>query len=247
MKYSLKNLIGYSIETLDGPKGKVKDFLFNEENWVVRYLDAEFGNLSKEKRVLIPKPALKEPDWDRDKFYVNLKKEDIESCPDLDDRRPVSREYESALSKHYNIPHYWPYYYVPAGAPMFFPPRPLSSPRKIINEKDLDTSLRSFREVEEYQITAIDGKMGHVEDLIVADEDWQIVYAIVDTSNWVPWSKKIMLAIDWLEDISYVEKEVKIGLTTDTIKDAPEFDNSSTLTLEDEKSLYDFYHNIFVK
>lgn len=246
MKRSLKNLIGYSIEALDGTKGKAKDFLFDEESWVVRYLDADYGKLFKNKRVLIPRIFLEEPDWDREHFPVKLKKENIASCPDLDERMPVSRKYEKELSKHYNIDHYWPYYYAPTGA-VYFPPRPMSPPLKIMNEKDLNTSLRSFREVKDYHIKATDSKMGHVEDLIVDDEDWQIVYVIVDTSNWLPWSKKVLLAIDWLEDISYVDRQVTIGLPSDTIKDAPEFDSSRPMDIDYEKALYDFYHKSFVK
>ncbi len=46
-------------------------------------------------------------------------------------------------------------------------------------EKDRDTSLRSFMEVKDHHINAIDGrKIGHFEDIIVDDSDWQIAYII---------------------------------------------------------------------
>ncbi len=246
MKRNLKDLIGYSIEAIDGPKGKVKDFLFDEDSWGIRYLDVDFGNLFKNGRVLIPKVFIKKPSWEHKRFPVDLNKEDIESCPDLEQRKPVSREYEEALSKHYHIDHYWPYYYAPV-TNMYFPPRPLNPPRKILNEKDLDTSLRSFAEVQGYSIKTSDGNVGHVEDLMLDDEDWQIVYIIVDTSKWVPWSKKVILAIDWLKDISFVDREVMIGLPKEIIKDAREFDSSRPIDIDAEMVLYDFYHNSFVK
>jgi hypothetical protein len=179
-------------------------------------------------------------------FPIDLKKENIEACPHLDERMPVSREYEKELSKHYKIDHYWPYYYAPTGA-IYFPPRPLKPPLKIINEKDLNTNLRSFKEVKGYHIKGTDDKMGHVHDLIVDDQDWQVVYAIFDTNNWLPWSKKVLLAIDWLEDISYVDRGIGIGLPTDSIKDAPEFDIDRLQDKEYEKALYDFYRKSFMK
>jgi hypothetical protein len=246
MKRSLKNLVSYTIQSIDEPKGRVRDFLFDEESWIIRYLDADFGNIFKNKRVLIPRVFLNQPDWDQKIFPIDLKKENIQSCPDLDDRKPVSREYERALSEHYSIDHYWPYYY-PAGAAMYFPPRPLIPPNKKLDEKDLDTSLRSFTEVTDYHTNAIDGKIGHLEDIIVDDADWQIVYIIVDTSNWVPWSKKVILPIDCLLNISYVNKEVEISLLKDIIKASPESDSIHQLDLDYEKALYDFYDKSFVK
>jgi hypothetical protein len=43
MKLSVKGIIGYTIKGVDEVKGKVKDFLFDEETWIVRYLDGDFG------------------------------------------------------------------------------------------------------------------------------------------------------------------------------------------------------------
>ena len=236
MKRSIKILSGYSIEAIDGPKGKVKDFLFDEEAWIIRYIEADYGKLFKNRKVLIPKLFLKEPEWDKKHFPINLTKKNIESCPGLEEKMPVSREYEQLLSKHYSVDYYWPYVYnAPVTGSMYFPPRPLRPPAKIVSEEDLDTSLRSFREIKGYHIRAIDGKLGHVEDLIVDDDDWQIVYVIVDTSNWRPWSKKVILAIDWLDEISYVDKQVMISLNTETIKNAPEYDADRPIEVDFEK------------
>ena len=44
MKRSLKELKGYSLQAIDGEKGKVKNFLFDEDTWTVRYLEVDIGN-----------------------------------------------------------------------------------------------------------------------------------------------------------------------------------------------------------
>jgi hypothetical protein len=246
MKRSLKDILGFSIEAIDGPKGKVKDFLFDEESWIIRYIEADFGNIFNAKKVLIPRNFLKQPIWNDKQFPIDLTKGAIENCPGLDEKLPVSRAYEMELSKHYEYDHYWPHSYVaPAGAGMYFPTRPLRVPTKMVDEKELDTSLRSFNEVRNYGINTIDGKLGHLEDIIVDDADWQVVYVVVDTSNWKPWSKKVLLSIAWLREISYVNGEISISLHSDTIKDAPAFESDKPIEASFEESLYRYYNKSF--
>ena len=247
MKRSLDDLVGYYLDALDGQKGKIKDFLFDEEGWILRYAEVDFGSLFKDKRILIPKIFLREPDWDVKRFPVSLSREAIDLCPGIDEKTPVSREYEEALAEHYGIEKYWPYMYAATPEPAIYPPRPMIPPRKVIDEKDLDTSLRSFREVKGYHINATDGEIGHVEDLLVDDQDWQIVYLVVDTSNWLPWSKKVLISINWLREISYVTREVSIDLRKETIKDAPEYDPRKPLEEDIERTLYDFFSRSLVK
>ncbi|MBS0010092.1 MAG: hypothetical protein KFF49_01695, partial [Bacteroidales bacterium] len=237
MKRSLKYLTGYTIEANDGPKGKVRDFLFDEERWLIRYMEADLGGFFSLKRVLIPRLFIKAPDREEETIPVNLKGKDVESCPDIDKEIPVSRAYEMELNKYYNIDNYWQYDFGAVASPVLFPPRPMGIPAKAVSEEDIDTSLRSFEEVKGYHIKAVDGTMGHIDDIIVDDEDWQIVYVIADTSNWLPWSKKVMLPIDFLENISYVKQEVSIRLKKATIKQAPEFDVSHPLEISHEKSV----------
>lgn len=242
MKHSLKNLKGYSVETADGMKGKIKDFLFDEDTWAVRYIDADFGNLFKDKRIILPVDVIIETSWKHHRFTLNISKEKIEKSPSPQDKPTVSREYEKQLVKYYGFPFYWSTGgIVPAPPGSYYPVRPLNVPQNKISEKDLNTKLRSFREVEGYQIRAIDDTLGHVEDIMIDDTDWQLVYLIIDTSNWLPWSKKVMLAINWLEEISYVKGEVKINLNTDTIKSAPDFDTNQPIEMAYERALSDYY------
>lgn len=246
MKRSLKDLIGYTIETKDGKKGKVKDFLFDEKQWIVRYLEADFGNLFSSEKVLIPKVFFKQPLWKDKVFPAELLTSEIERCPKVDDHLPVSRKYEEVLYKHYQLNPYWTAAYM-GSMGGYFPPRPINVPSQTISEDEVDTTLRSFKEVEGYQIHALNDTIGHVEDIVIDDEDWQITYAVIDTKNWLPWSKKVLIAIDWMDNISYSKREVKIGLRTESIKNAPEFSHSDFIDIKYEKSLYDYYSKSLTK
>ncbi len=242
MKRSLKNLKDYSLKAKDGTEGKVKDFLFDDEAWIVRYLHGDFGNWLKSKKVLIPRVFLDKPDWKDENFSVELTKDMIGKGPQIDDHMPVSREYEAELMKHYNLDPYWPYTYsAPSGGALFFPPRPLGVPPKSVDEDELETRLRSFKEVKGYHIRAEEEKMGHVDDFIVDDEDWQIVYVVVDFSGILSSSKKVLISIEWLEEISYVDQEMKINMPPEKLKKAPQYDPEMEFGQEEEKKVYDFY------
>jgi len=243
MKRSLINIIGFSIEAIDGPKGKVKDFLFDDSNWIVRYMEADLGNLFKNKRVLIPGIFLKKPDIEHKQISVTLDKEKIENCPVPEDMLTISKEYEKMLSEHYG--HDWPWMYAAPEGAVLYPSRPITVPN--VDEKDLSSSLRSLKEVKGYEIHALDGRLGHIDDIIIDENDFQIVYAVIDTSNWLPWSKKVLLSINWLSEISYIRNEVLVNLHTDTIKNAPEFDHDRPVEPGYEQELAEYYNMSLVK
>lgn len=247
MKRSLKKILEYKVLTNDKTEGDIQDFLFDEKRWTIRYMKADFGNFFSPEKVLIPKEFLEAPDWQNRFFPIKMSNDEIDKCPNLDDHQPVSRKYEEMLFEHYDLKPYWYSAYTVPIASSFYPPRPLKVPSAEIDENKLDTILRSFEEVKGYHIQAVDGKIGHIEDIIVDDDDWQIVYVAIDTSNWLPWSKKVLIAIDWMETISYEKREVKINLHTESIKNAPEYDESQTIDESFEKTLYDFYSASLIK
>jgi hypothetical protein len=122
-----------------------------------------------------------------------------------------------------------------------YPPRPIKVPEHITSEDEMKTSLRSFNEVRGYDIQAIDGKIGHIDDIIIDDLDWQIVYAVVDTSTWLPWSKKVLIGTEWMDSISYKDQKINVDLHVDSIKTSPEFNPLKPVNEVYERQLYDYY------
>ena len=249
MKRSLKELKGYSLQAVDGEKGKVKNFLFDENEWIVRYVEVDLGNFFKEKRVLVPIEFFGEPDWEEQHFPVKITVEMIKNSPDLKFDLPVSRKYEEELLNHYEIRPYWPETvatYVGRES-MLNPDSPFQTPKKITSEKDIDTNLRSFNEITDYYINAIDERFGHVDDIIIDDENWHIVFVVIDTKNLSPWSKEVILPIEVVNEIRYFDKEAVINLTKESIKNAPEYNPAMAINVESEKELYDFYGRKIIK
>jgi len=249
MKRSLKELKGYSLQAIDGEKGKVKNFLFDDETWTVRYVEADLGSFFSEKRVLIPREHLGEPKWEEKHFPVELTVKRIENSPNLEFDLPVSRKYENELIEHYELRPYWPANFAAHSGKesMFVPDNPLKTPKHVVSEDQLETSLRSFNEIYRYFINATDERFGHISDLIINDTDWQIRHVIIDTKNIVPWSKLVILPVELIDEISFVKKEAKINLPKDTIKNAPEYNPAMPINAEYEKVLYDFYGRKTIK
>ena len=50
---STKDVIGHSIQALDGEIGHVEDFVVDDETWIIRYLVVDTRNWLPGKRVLI--------------------------------------------------------------------------------------------------------------------------------------------------------------------------------------------------
>ena len=44
-----------------------------------------------------------------------------------------------------------------------------------------ETHLRSAKELEGYAVEALDGEMGHVEELLITPADWRIAYLVLKT------------------------------------------------------------------
>ena len=102
------------------------------------------------------------------------------------------------------------------------------------------TRLRSTREVIGYHIQAMDKDIGHIEDFVVDQNMWVIRYLIIDTSNWLPASKRVLVAPTWADRVDWTKRKVLVDLTSKEVKNSPEFD-SLPVNREYETTLYDYY------
>jgi sporulation protein YlmC with PRC-barrel domain len=249
MLRSVKDLHGYTIQATDGDMGEVYEFYFDDETWTVRYLVVETGTWLSGRRVLISPAVLGQPDMEDERLPVALTREQVRSSPQIDIEQPISRQKEKELNEYYGWPAYWaginPFGYDPAlqEAVMASQTAVEEEPEK---EKDADAEplhnihLRSSRQVIGYHIQASDGSLGHVQDFIVDDETWDIRYMVVDTRNWWP-GKQVLVAPQWIQQVSLEDEKVHVDLTRESIRGGPEFDNLTTVNRDYESKLYDHY------
>jgi hypothetical protein len=244
MLRSVEALVGFTISASDGDLGRVEALYFDDQHWTVRYFVVETGGWLADRRVLISPVSVRRPEWERRRLPVALTTAEVQASPSVDTRRPISRQYEIAFSRHYGIPHYWPGY---LGAL----PYPLTPPRvsgAITNELQAhveqqeieDQHLRSTEDVRGYCLATTDGDLGHVDDFLVEDLTWRIRYLDVDTRNWWP-GKHVLVAPEWIEAVSWGDSAVHVALSSDTIRNAPPYDASRPVDRRYEQRLYGYY------
>lgn len=242
MLRSLNALKGYHIAATDGEVGKVHDFFFDDEFWIVRYLVVDTGHWLPGRKVLLTPGVLHRPEWRGLVVRVNLTREQVQDSPDIDTDKPVSRQQELELHRHYGWPYYWPYPGIMPGFVAPVPPPDAEEGRGSAEGKDKrDPHLRSVREVTGYHVQASDGEIGHVEDFIADDESWTVRYLVVATRNWLP-GRSVLVSPYWVASaISWAERKVNIIMTRENIRNSPLFDPAGLVNREYETRLYDYY------
>jgi hypothetical protein len=248
---SLNKVLGHEIQATDNVIRKVRQFLFDDDQWVVRYLVVDTGNFLSRKDVLISLMSMKKIVWHSKKIEVSMTKDQIEKSPDIDTQKPVSRQHEQVYFSYYGWPGYWGYA-GPWSMGLYgigYPPGQYTD-RFLANQVDLypkqseqDSHLRSSKEVTGYGIDATDGSFGHVEDFIFDDQSWTIRYLVIDTKNYWP-SPSAIIASDWIRSINWSALKVAIELNGAVVKSAPEFNTDVPVTRDYEKKLYQFYKRI---
>lgn len=252
MMRSVDKLIGYNLNATDGNFGNCKDLLFDDQMWTIRHLMANTGLFKMGHLVLISPLMIDKAEWETENINLNVSQETLENCPSPSEDEPVSREHEEKIYNHFRYPYYW------AGASLWGISDHPVVPEMTVDELKIrireasekiekSNHLRSFKEVKGYDIKARDGLVGHVQDFIMDDETWALRYVIVDTRNWLPGGKKVMLSLDWARSVNWTKKTFEMDLTREEIKDGPEFDPSKPVNVAYETKLYDYYGRPFVK
>ncbi len=258
MLRTMKDLEGCAIQATDASIGHVTDFYFDDKSWVIRYLVVDTGSWLSSRKVLISPIAIGHSNWSEKLLSVSITKEQVKSSPDIDTKKPVSRQHEIQYLGYYGYPFYWdgvglwgggiyPNMMMSGYSGLIAPPQ-LSSPEEmeayerdeVSRHKDDDPHLRSYNAIMDYHIQATDGDIGHVQGLLVDEETWAIRYFIVNTSNW--WlGHLVLVAPQWIQQVSWLDRTVSVDLTRQSVKDAPAYDASLQLSREREMEIFQYY------
>jgi hypothetical protein len=255
----MNDLEGYTIRATDGLIGKVTDFYFDDQAWVLRYLVVDTGTWLSSRKVLISPIAVGQTSWTERTLSVAITKQQVKDSPDFDTDKPVSRQYEMEFFGYYGYyPYYWgssglwgaspyPATLVPGGgqAGTLVEPHTVEADReRVAREADQhsndDPHLRSGNAVMKYHIEATDGGIGHVEGLLLDEDTWAIRYLIVDTSNW--WlGHQVLIAPLWVQRINWTERTISVDLTREAVKTAPPYSSAGILDRHEETDLHNHY------
>jgi hypothetical protein len=89
MLHDLDTLTGSSVIATDGEMGSIRNFLFDDQSWTIRYLVVDVGSWLTRRAVVLAITAVEQPDWVKKTFHVHLTKEQVRHSPDVDTEKPV--------------------------------------------------------------------------------------------------------------------------------------------------------------
>jgi uncharacterized protein YrrD len=247
MLLNAKKLERCTLRATDGEIGRVHDFYFDDQEWVVRYLVADTRRWLPGRQVLIAPASLEQPELERRNVPVRLTMDQIRHGPGIETERPVSRQMEGELSAYYGWPVYWGSAIAPGGmsepmagigAPGMIGPQGGASPSAtaVAEEEKGDPHLRSMRELVGYHIQASDGELGHVDDFLLDPRNWAVRYLVIDTRNWLP-GRKALLAPKWINRFVWEDAKVYVDLPQKLIRTGPAYDPEAPMTSDYENAL----------
>lgn len=237
----MRDLIKLTVYGRDGQVGTVQELYFDDRNWAVRYLVVRTGGWLLGRDVLIAPVAIERIDDTDMSMRINLTKEQIEHAPSIESTKAISRQFEEAYYKHFRWAPYWqPETTLWGSTAPYLDPSVMNLDESLSSESPEQSLLRGSTDVTGYRIHAKDGEIGHLEDLVVDDEDWIVRYVEVDTRNWLP-GKKVLVQSGRIQQIDWENRSVTMSLTRHAIESAPPYDPSMLITPDYEVQLFKHY------
>lgn len=244
MLRSMKDMEGYQIGATDGSIGKVVDYYFDDEAWVIRYVVVALGMELPHRKVLVSPISINQVDWSGKILPVALTRDQVLGSPDIDTDQPVSRQQEVGYLGYFGYGAYW------GGGGLWgagLYPDVLQAGRQVqartftaAEPHREHPHLRSGNTVCRYYVHAKDGDIGHVEGVLIDERTWAIRYLMVNTSNW--WlGHQVLIAPHWITEIDWRENLLSVGLTRTEVRLAPHYDPRTTPDRDREAALHRHY------
>ena len=262
MLLAVSALAGGAIEASDGRIGTVTDSLFDDESWKIRWLVVDTGGWLPGRKVLIHPSAIARSDLAHPpsgglgmmrtashlELPVTLTKKQIEQSPDIREDQPLSRQMESHLHDYFGWDPYWGDSYFGRGAiasplgapPLFAGAAPREAADAEFHPGDGDPHLQSAAAVAGYHIHATDGAIGHIENFLADDANWDIRYLIIDTRNWWP-GRHVLIAPYAVREIDWLGRQIRLDVTRDQVRQSPPWDPIAMIDRAHEERLHRHY------
>ncbi len=236
----------------DGRIGKIETFLFDEEQWVLRYIVAKHGFAFLGKRVLISPMSVTGALRDGEAITVGLTRKQVKNAPSADLAQPVSRQKEAELLRYYRVPVYWGGAGLWGGALTPVEAGSLASApgpdEQYLPETDAQTDaqtdaeshLRSTREVTGYRLRAPEEEVGSVTDFLIEDTTWAVRYLRVETRAEIG-GGSLFISPHWVREISWGERTILIDTPLEQLRNVPATAAEGRLSREEEEHLHELF------
>ena len=100
-------LTGYAVMASDGAIGTVRDLLFDDRTWKLRWLVVDTGGWLTGRKVLVHPSAVGRPDDTQRQVPVALTRALVKASPDILSDAPVSLQMEDGIRNYFGWSPYW--------------------------------------------------------------------------------------------------------------------------------------------
>lgn len=100
--------------------------------------------------------------------------------------------------------------------------------------------LRNMKELKDYNVGAIDGDIGQIQDFYFDDATWVVRYLIVDTGSWLS-SRKVLISPILLDQGNIPEKTLQFNITKEQVKGSPDIDTDKPVSRQHEETYLSYY------
>ncbi len=247
MLHRMDELIGLRIAASDGEVGTLHDLFFDNRRWAIRYLVVEAGNWLEARKVLISPLAIESVDWNGGAVGVRLTRQQVRGSPDIDTRRPLSRQDEISYFNYYGYPDYmsgpllWgltPYPVIPDKASTA--PTMQAIAEQAAAHQPCESRLCSAADACGWQLHGNDQSIGQLEDFIIESGSWALRYLIVEASNWRN-GRQVIVPVQWISRLDQDDSQVHVDVLSDDIRAAPEYDLAIKMSRDYEIQLFGHY------
>jgi hypothetical protein len=91
-----------------------------------------------------------------------------------------------------------------------------------------------------YRISATDGTLGKVKDLLFDDQLWVSRYLVVDSSAWLP-GRRVLITPSALREPNWETGELPVELTMEQVKNSPGIEEDQPVSRQHEVKLHHYY------
>ena len=234
MLWPASSLGDFGLEATDGGIGAIRDALFDDRHWTVRWFVADTGTWLPGRKVLLAAGQVEASAGDPPRLRLPLTREEVRASPPLEPEAPVSRQHEAALNRHFGSPDYC------VGVERPSQPMPPAVRDLEGAGGQMDPHLRSTGETTGYHVGASDGAVGQIEDFLLDPDGWVVRYLVVGTGGW--WmGRQVLLVPGAVASVNWGERSAHATLTREQIRNGPEYDPSRTVDRAFEERYFGYY------
>lgn len=104
---SAREVIGYYIAARDDDIGHIETLIGDDQRWLIPYFVVDTRNWLPGRKVLVASAWINHVSWTERQVHVDLTRDAIRQSPAYDASRPLSRDDEERLHRHYERRGYW--------------------------------------------------------------------------------------------------------------------------------------------